>query len=48
MAVVFVSAIEGWDEIPYHVMGDRIMLPSSLRTTKEKNPHENRSYPDSA
>jgi len=21
MAVVFISAVEGWDEIPYHVMG---------------------------
>ena len=47
MAVVFVSAREGWDEIPYNVMGDGIMLPASLTTTKEKNPHENRSFSDS-
>jgi hypothetical protein len=48
MVVMFVSATEGWDEIPHHVMGDGIMLPASLITTKEKNPHENRSFPDSA
>lgn len=47
MAVVFISAAEGLDEIPYHVMGDGIMLPASLITTKEKNSHENRSFPDS-
>jgi hypothetical protein len=47
MAVVFISAAEGWDEIPYHVMGDGIMLPGSLITTEEKNPHENRSFPHS-
>jgi hypothetical protein len=47
MAVAFVSAREGWDEISYHVMGDGIMLQASLITTKEKNPHEN-SFPHSA
>jgi len=47
MAAVFISTAEGWDEIPYHVMDDGIMLPASLTTTKEKNPHENRSFPDS-
>jgi hypothetical protein len=47
MAVLFISAAQGWDEIPHHVMGDGIMLPASLITTKEKIPHENRSFPDS-
>lgn len=47
MVVVFISTAERWDEIPYHMMGDGIMLPASLITTKEKIIMKIRVFPDS-